>query len=121
LEDAYGPLAPASEPPATPWRVVKRDGHTEPFQLSKLEEGIRVVLRGRGTEREVNDRAASIAHQVMQELEGQPLITAQQIAGEILKPLRKLDAMAYLRYASVAKRYRSFEDFWSEAHALSDE
>jgi transcriptional repressor NrdR len=120
LHDTYGPLA-ATDPPGTPWRVVKRDGHIEPFQLSKLENGIRGVLRGRGTEREVNDRAGSIARQVVQELEGQALVTAQQIAGEILKPLRKLDAMAYLRYASVAKRYRSVDDFWIEAHALTDE
>lgn len=120
LHDTYGPLA-ATDPPDTPWRVVKRDGHIEPFQLAKLEHGIRVVLRGRGTEREVNDRAAAIAYQVMQELQGQALVTAQQVAGEILKRLRKVDAMAYLRYASVAKRYRSVDDFWMEAHALTKE
>jgi transcriptional repressor NrdR len=120
LHDTYGPLA-TTYPPDTPWRVVKRDGRTEPFQLTKLEHSIRVLLRGRGTEREINDRAAAIAHQVAQELHGQALVTAQQIASEILKPLRKVDAMAYLRYASVAKRYRSVDDFWIEAHALTNE
>lgn len=119
LHDTYGPLA-ATDPPDTPWRVAKRDGHIEPFQLSKLEQGIRVVLRGHGTEREVNDRAANIAYQVVQELKGQALVTVQQIASEILKPLRKVDSMAYLRYASVAKQYHSVGDFWIEAHALAD-
>lgn len=79
------------------------------------------MLKGRGTEREVNERAASIANQVMHELKGQALVTAQQIATEVLKLLHKSDAMAYLRYASVAKRYRSADDFWVEARALVDE
>jgi transcriptional regulator NrdR family protein len=120
LQDTYGPLA-ASDPPDTPWRVVKRDGRVEPFQLGKLERGIRIVLRGRGTEREVSERAARIANQVMNELRGQSLVTAQQIASEVLKPLRKTDAMAYLRYASVAKRYRTVDDFWIEARVLAEE
>ena len=120
LETAYGPLT-ITDPPGTPWRVLKRDDHIEPFQLSKLEHSIRVVLRGHGTEREVNERAASIANEVVQELQGQALVTVQQIASEVLKPLRKHDAMAYLRWATVAKRYRSVDDFWVEAHALADE
>jgi transcriptional repressor NrdR len=120
LEDTYGPPAIA-DLPNTPWRVVKRDGRVEPFQVSKLERGIRIVLKGRGTEREVNERAASIAKHVVDELKGQAIVTAQQIAGEVLKPLRKNDAMAYLRYASVAKRYRSTEDFWIESRAVVDE
>jgi transcriptional repressor NrdR len=120
LGDTYGPSSGA-DLPDTPWRVVKRDGRVESFQLTKLERGIRIVLKGRGTEREVNERAASIATQVVQELKGQALVTAQQIATEVLKPLRKSDAMAYLRYASVAKRYRSIDDFWIEARALADE
>jgi transcriptional repressor NrdR len=119
LHDTYGPLA-ATDPPETPWRVVKRDGHIEPFQYNKLEYGIKIVLRGRGTEQEVNDRAAAIAYEVVQELQGQALVTVQQIASEILKPLRRTDAMAYLRYASVAKRYRSVDDFWMEAHVLAE-
>lgn len=120
LQDTYGLLA-AADPPHTPWRVVKRDGHIEPFQRGKLEQGIRGVLRGRGTEREVTERASSIANQVIEELRGQALVTVHQIAGEVLKPLRKLDAMAYLRYASAAKRYHSVDDFWLEANALADE
>lgn len=120
LHDAYGPLA-AADPPDTPWRVVKRDGHIEQFQFEKLEHGIRIALRGRGSTSEVNDRAAAISRQVVEELQGQALVTVQQIASEILKRLRKTDAMAYLRYASVAKRYRSVDDFLVEAHALADE
>jgi transcriptional repressor NrdR len=120
LGDTYGPSIGA-EPRDTPWRVIKRDGRVEPFQLSKLERSIRSALKGRGTEREVNDRATDIAGRVVQELKGQALVTAHQIAAEVLKPLRESDAMAYLRYASVAKRYRSIDDFWVEASALGDE
>lgn len=120
LEDTYGPST-ATGVPHTPWRVIKRDGRVEPFQVHKLEKGISIVLKGRGTAREVSERAAGIASHVMAELEGQALVTAQQIASEVLKLLRKTDAMAYLRYASAAKRYRSIDDFWIEARALIDE
>jgi transcriptional repressor NrdR len=121
LEETYGPTTGTDNVPDTPWRVVKRDGNREPFQLSKLERGIRIALKGRGTEREVNERASGIAHEVVQELKGQALITTQQISAEVLKPLRKSDIMAYLRYASVAKRYHSIDDFWIEARAVADE
>ena len=120
LDDTYG-ASTINELPDTPWRVIKRDGRVEPFQLRKLEIGIGVALKGRGTEREVSDRATRIADQVVDELRGQALITSQQIAAEVLKPLRSSDAMAYLRYASVTKRYRSIDDFWIEARVLSDE
>ena len=78
LEDTYGPSSVA-DLADTPWRVIKRDGGVEPFQLSKLERGIRTVLKGRGGERDVNERAANIAGQVVLELRGQALVTAQQI------------------------------------------
>jgi transcriptional repressor NrdR len=120
LEETYG-LSNATDVPDTPWRVVKRDGRIEPFQLRKLERGIKIALKGRGSEREVREKAGRIARQVTDELGKQALVTSQQIAAEVLKPLLKEDAMAYLRYASVAKRYRSIDDFWIEANAIKSE
>ena len=69
--------------------------------------GIAIALKGRGSEREVDDGSARIAHHVAEEIRCQALITTHQVGSEVLKSLRQTDAMAYLRYASVSKRYRS--------------
>jgi len=49
----------------------------------------------------------------------QPLVTSGQIASEILESLRRRDQVAYLRFASTAKRFRSPEDYEAEATALA--
>ncbi|MGH3907021.1 MAG: ATP cone domain-containing protein [Pseudonocardiaceae bacterium] len=117
LEEIYGP--PNVEPaPRTPWCVVKRDGRLEPFQLSKLERSVQIVSKGRGNAREVSRRSARIISEVERELQGQALVSTQQIATEVVKLLLKSDPMAYLRYASVMKRYSSIDDFWTEALSL---
>jgi transcriptional repressor NrdR len=117
LEEVYGPPV-VGEPSETPWRVIKRDGRMEPFQLSKLQRSLGIALNRRGSEEQVHGLASHIADQVRQELSGQALVTSQQIASEVLKPLRVRDAMAYLRYASIAKRFHSIEDFWMDALAI---
>lgn len=117
LEDAYG--APGVEPPSkTPWRVVKRDGRTEAFELSKLERSLGIALKGRGTKERVRGLASRIALEVSRELQGQALVTTPQIATEIVKLLLQRDPIAYLRYSSVMKRYRATDDFWIDALVL---
>lgn len=117
LEGAYGP--PRTELPlATPWRVRKRQGHTEAFSVRKLERSIGIAVKGRGTDEQVRDLAARVGVTARHELQGQAIVTSQQIAGEVLKTLLKLDAMAYLRYASAAKLYASVDDFWLDARGI---
>jgi transcriptional repressor NrdR len=117
LEGAYGPpgVEPASK---TPWRVVKRDGRVESFELFKLERSLGIALKGRGTRERVRELASRIASEVSRELQGQALVTTQQIAAEVVKLLLKRDPIAYLRYSSVMKRYRATEDFWVDALVL---
>lgn len=117
LEEVYGPPN-VEPPPRTPWRVVKRDGSIEPFQLSKLERSVQIASKGRGTTQDVSRRSARIASEVEKELQGQTLVSTQQIAAEVVKLLLKGDPMAYLRYASVMKRYHSIDDFWADALCL---
>jgi transcriptional regulator NrdR family protein len=117
LEEVYGP--PGIEVPAkTPWRVIKRDGKVEQFEPTKLEQSVRIASKGRGSESEVTRRASRITSEVERQLQGQTLVTSQQIAAEVVKLLRQSDPMAYLRYASVMKRYRSVRDFWADALTL---
>jgi transcriptional repressor NrdR len=118
LEDAYGP--PDVEKPArTPWRVLKRQGGDEAFESDKLKRSLGIALKGLGSPDRVRELAARIAFDVGQELHGQALVTSQQIAAEVIKLLLKQDPIAYLRYASVMKRYRSAGDVWVDALVLT--
>lgn len=118
LEEVYG--APEGEPPPqTPWRVVKRDEKIEPFQQAKLERSVRIASKGRGSEEEVRRRTNQIVTEVHSQLQGQAIVASHQIAAEVVKLLLRSDPMAYLRYSSVMKRYRSIEDFWMDALALN--
>jgi transcriptional repressor NrdR len=120
LAEAYG--QPSIEIPAkTPWRVLKRDGQIEVFELSKLERSLGIALKGRGSRERVRELASRIAFDVSHELQGQALVTSQQIAAEVVKLLLRRDSVAYLRYSSVMKRYRSTNDFWIDALALKDD
>jgi len=59
-----------------------------------------------------------VAKAVYRALSDQPTVTSAQLASEILHVLRKKDHIAFLRYASTAKRYQSVEDYEDEAVAL---
>lgn len=120
LEEAYG-SAETEAPTRTPWRVVKRDGGMEAFELSKLERSVSIALKGRASKERVREVAAVVAHDVNRELGGQALVTTQQIAAEVVKLLLRQDHIAYLRYSSVMKRFRSAGDFWIEALVLIGE
>jgi transcriptional repressor NrdR len=119
LADEYGQPRVA-QPETMPWVVLKRNGKAEQFENEKLSRGIGRAAKGRGTEEQVRSLAHNVTSTVTRELAGQALVTSQQIAAEVLKALRQLDPLAYLRYAAAVKRYRSMDDFWLDVFALHD-
>jgi len=118
LRETYG--RPRSEPPpSTPWQVKKRTGTMVPFRHKALAASIVYAATGHGTVRETEQYANRIATEVRKRLEGQGIVTSQQIAAETLQLLlRDRDVLTYLRYASAVKAYSSVEDFWLELFAL---
>ena len=115
----YGP--PLAHALATdPSEVVKRNNNVEPFDISKLEKSIGIASKGRGSDDEVRALAARVASTAVAGLRGQAIVTSQQLASEVLKILHARDAVAYLRYASAVKRYRSVNDFWKDALAMDE-
>lgn len=118
LEDAYGP-PDTDAAPRTPWRVIKRDERVEAFEPAKLQRSLEIALKGRGSTERVHEQAGRIALDVSEALRGQALVTSQQIAAEVVKLLLQRDPIAYLRYASVMKRYRSAADVWVDALVLT--
>lgn len=97
--------------------VVKRSGVVEPFSREKVVSGVRKACKGRPVS---EADLARLGQQVEEALRasGQAEIPADDVGLAILGPLRTLDAVAYLRFASVYKHYNSVDDFEAEIENL---
>lgn len=90
--------------------VVKRNGVLEPFSREKVVAGVRKACQGRP----VTDTDLAILAQKVEETiraTGASQIEANDIGLAILPPLRELDEVAYLRFASVYQGFDSLDDF----------
>ena len=90
--------------------VLKRSGATEPFTREKAISGVRKACKGRPVS---EDDLACLGQQVEDALrgEGWAEVPAHEVGLAILGPLRALDEVAYLRFASVYRAFESAEDF----------
>jgi transcriptional repressor NrdR len=97
--------------------VAKRSGATEPFNRDKIVRGVRRACQGRPVS---EDQLALLAQQVEDVIRsrGSGEIPSQEIGLAILGPLRDLDEVAYLRFASVYRGFESLADFEEEIAAL---
>ena len=100
--------------------VLKRSGASEPFSREKVIAGVRKACQGRPVS---DDDLAVLAQRVEETIRanGQAEINALDIGLAILAPLRELDEIAYLRFASVYRAFDSLDDFESEISALRAE
>jgi transcriptional repressor NrdR len=100
--------------------VVKRSGASEPFSRSKVVVGVRKACQGRPVD---DDQLAILAQRVEDALRatGNAEIPAEEVGLAILGPLRELDEIAYLRFASVYRSFDSLEDFEAEIALLRAE
>jgi transcriptional repressor NrdR len=97
--------------------VVKRSGVTEPFSRTKIIAGVRKACQGRP----VNDDALALLAQRVEEAvraRGAAEVPSHDVGLAILGPLRELDEVAYLRFASVYRSFDSLDDFEREITAL---
>lgn len=97
--------------------VVKRTGITEPFSREKVMRGVRRASQGRDVD---EDALAKLASQVEDTVRssGSAEISSNEVAMAILGPLRDLDEVAYLRFASVYRSFESADDFQREIDEL---
>jgi len=97
--------------------VVKRSGATEPFTRDKAVAGVRKACKGRPV---TEDALARLGQQVEDALrsEGWAEVPAHEVGLAILAPLRELDEVAYLRFASVYRSFESADDFEAEIASL---
>jgi transcriptional repressor NrdR len=99
---------------------MKRSGVTEPFSRAKIVAGVRKACQGRPV---AEDDLALLAQRVEEQLRsnGSAEIEAHEVGMAILGPLRELDEVAYLRFASVYQAFDSLEDFESAITLLRAE
>ena len=97
--------------------VVKRNGVTEPFSREKVMRGVRRACQGRDV---AEDDLALLAQQVEESVRaaGTAEIPSNEVGLAILGPLRNLDEVAYLRFASVYRSFESLADFQREIDDL---
>jgi len=97
--------------------VVKRSGVTEPFSREKVVGGVRKACQGRPV---TEDQIAQLAQRVEEAIRARGLaeLPSHEVGLEILGPLRDLDLVAYLRFASVYRAFESLDDFEAEIAAL---
>ena len=93
--------------------VVKRSGVTEPFSRDKVVRGVARACQGRPVD---PDALALLALRVEETVRasGSAEVPAHDVGTAILGPLRELDEVAYLRFASVYRNFSSAADFESE-------
>lgn len=96
--------------------VIKRSGVTEPFSRAKVVSGVRRACQGRPVD---EDALALLAQTVEETIRatGVAEVDSDQVGLAILGPLRQLDEVAYLRFASVYQAFSSIDDF---EKAISD-
>jgi transcriptional repressor NrdR len=97
--------------------VVKRSGVTEPFSRTKIIGGVRKACQGRPVD---DDSLALLAQRVEETVraKGAAEIPSHDVGLAILGPLRDLDEIAYLRFASVYRSFDSLADFEREIETL---
>lgn len=97
--------------------VVKRNGLAEPFSRDKLIRGVRRACQGRDVSDDALKRLAQEVEEAVRS-HGSSQVDANDIGLAVLEPLRDLDEVAYLRFASVYKSFDSADDFLSEIRLM---
>ncbi|MCW2797925.1 transcriptional regulator NrdR [Nocardioides sp.] len=100
--------------------VLKRSGATEPFTREKAISGVRKACKGRPV---TEDDLACLGQAVEDALRlaGAAEVPAHEVGMAILGPLKDLDVVAYLRFASVYRSFESAEDFEEEIALIRTE
>lgn len=101
-------------------RVIKRDGTRVPFDREKLRKGVeRACWKRPVSEGQISALIARVETKI--ENDGENEIDTDYIGENVLECLRELDEAAYVRFASVYRKFDSVDDFSRELHSLVKE
>jgi transcriptional repressor NrdR len=99
------------------YRVIKKDGRPEPFQRQKLVGGLMRACEKRPVSVQ---QLEGIADRIESELQDRPdrEMTTADIGARIMEELRRIDQIAYVRFASVYRQFRDVGEFKREIDEL---
>ena len=100
-------------------KLVKRDQSREPFNESKLRNGILTATEKRPISIEVIEELISRVVMKVQKL-GEREIQSRKLGEIVMQELREIDEIAFVRYASVYRRFQDVEEFEKEIESLRD-
>ncbi len=98
--------------------VVKKDGRREPFDRAKIVEGVAIACQKRPVSAEQVQALVSGVERDLQEL-GEKEIRTTFIGEAVMRRLRELDEVAYVRFASVYRAFRDVGEFMTELAGLA--
>lgn len=97
--------------------VAKKDGRREPFDLQKMKIGVLKACEKRPIGMDQIDR---LVEEIEQTLMGSvdKEVSSEKIGALVMKKLRNLDEVAYVRFASVYRQFRDISEFMEELRKL---
>jgi transcriptional repressor NrdR len=102
-----------------PLVVVKRSGTEVPFDRARIVDGIRAAAKNRPISEDQMEALAFEVEEQSRLVSGD--VTTESIGLAVLEGLRRLDEVAYVRFASVYKGFDDADDFLAEVRALTKE
>lgn len=101
-----------------PIRVVKKDGSREIFDRTKVKRGIMLACEKRPVTEDEIERAVQTVEDELRKI-GENELPSRTVGDNIMRQLRKLDQVAYIRFASVYKEFRDVRSFEKEIKVLT--
>ncbi|MES2626469.1 MAG: transcriptional regulator NrdR [Pseudomonadota bacterium] len=100
-------------------RLIKQNGQREPFNEDKLRSGMLKALEKRPVSLEKVDEAISRINHFLR-ASGEREIPSNTVGEKVMEELRKLDEVAYVRFASVYRSFKDLNEFRNEIDRIQD-
>ncbi|MFC1544405.1 transcriptional regulator NrdR [Gemmatimonadota bacterium] len=98
--------------------IIKRDGRREPYDRSKLHTGVQIACTRRSISSEQIDELIRTVETRLQNL-GRREVSSTEVGEIVMEELRRLDQVAYVRFASVYRDFKTADEFREELDRLS--
>lgn len=104
-------------PEETTIKVVKKDGSRVPFEREKIKRGLeRACWKRPISSRQIETTTAAIENEIYQQFESE--VQSRQVGELVMRYLRDLDEVAFVRFASVYRQFNDVYDFFEELRPL---
>jgi transcriptional repressor NrdR len=97
--------------------IVKRDGHKENYSREKMTKGLKKALEKRPITKDKFKKLIHLIERDLQKLK-KPEVTSNKVGEVIMRQLKKVDKVAYIRFASVYESFKDAQTFRRELNKL---